>query len=140
MYEETTNALQTEFSRGVSRTPRSIAPGQWVSIELLHATQSVISQVICRLLVGKAVARHSKFTQKVADFSYSVVLWAIIFDWCPALFRPWVSWMLPIKRTKRAISRVLRHHIVECIGFPMEEAEGGINGKGEEQVRTAVIF
>jgi hypothetical protein len=114
MYEEVDDGLRRVIFSSQAKFPRKVQDEEWTSIELLHATQSVISQVICRLLAGKALSRDSEFTQKVADFSYSVIVWSIILDWCPFIVRPWAAWLLPIEKTKKIISTVLRR---EMLGF-----------------------
>lgn len=114
MCEEIRDGLRRVITPAESKPLGSKEPDGWAPIELMHKTQSIISQVICRLLVGKTLSKDSEFTQKVADFSYSVILWSIILDWFPSAFRPWLAWTLPIMRTKKAISTVLRGDIIEC--------------------------
>jgi hypothetical protein len=96
---------------------------EWTSTEILHATQSVISQLICRLMIGRSFSRNNEFTQKVADFSYSVILWSIILDWVPDFLRPWVAWLLPIEKTKLVISDYLRGEILKCLRSPIASTE-----------------
>jgi hypothetical protein len=102
---------------------RGDKPDKWTSTEILHATQSVISQLVCRLIVGRTFSRNFEFTQKVADFSYSVIIWSIILDWIPHFLRPWIAWLLPIEKTKLVISDYLRGEILECLRSPIASTE-----------------
>lgn len=77
MREEIRDGLRRAIS-AMLQSPERSDYGGWVSLEPLHATQSIISQVTCRLIVGKVLARDSEFIQSVADFSYSVILWSIV--------------------------------------------------------------
>ncbi|EPE36480.1 Cytochrome P450 [Glarea lozoyensis ATCC 20868] len=96
---------------------------EWSATEILHTTQSVISQLICRLVVGRTFSRNLEFTQKVADFSYSVIIWSIILDWIPDFLRPWIAWLLPIEKTKSKISDYLCGEILRCLSSPLASTE-----------------
>lgn len=138
IHEEIQDGLRRVIAEGSLGSPSRQDPNGWISIELLPSTQSVISQVICRLLVGKVLARDSGFTQKVADFSYSVILWSIIFGWCPPFIRPRISNILPIKKTKEGLSRALRRHILDCIDRLQNEQVDEKDRVGKE-VRSSLV-
>lgn len=125
MYEEVDDGLRRSILSSESKLRREKGKEEegWIPIELLHATQSIISQVICRLLVGKTLSGDPKFTQKVADFSYSVILWSIILDWCPSVLRSWIAWLLPIEKTKATISGAIRRDILECLEKPRTSSQ-----------------
>ena len=95
----------------------------WVSIEILPTTQKIISQVICRLFVGKTLSRDIVFTQKVADISYTTIICSIVLDWCPSFLRSSIARALPIKKYKGAVSNALRTDILTCLDQSRSKGE-----------------
>jgi hypothetical protein len=83
----------------------------WASLKVLPAVQLMISHAVLQLFVGKALARNVVFAQKVADFSYAVIVWSIILDWCPVLLRPLIVKLLPVKSKRREVEGFVRSEL-----------------------------
>lgn len=81
----------------------------WISIDLLHTTQLIISRVICRLLLVKEFPGESgRLFLRSHTLVYGSGLVSLV-------FHSLIAWLLPIERTRTAISGVLREDILQCL-------------------------
>lgn len=87
---------------------------QWRQVQLLPAAVGVISQITCRILVGKKLSQNKAFTSQAVTLTHWLIFITLVLDWVPSSARGIAMWLLPFNRRKRDFKEMLRDSILKC--------------------------